>query len=71
MIRALLVTLRRWALAICWCGTRHRKGYWHDPTYGQIDRDIQEKVAREFAGASRAQRHAIGLTLQNRRNGSS
>lgn len=33
----------------CWCGRFHRAGYWHDPTHGRIDRDIQEH-ARELLG---------------------
>lgn len=28
--------------AACWCGESHPVGFWHDPTGGEIDRDIQE-----------------------------
>lgn len=33
----------------CWCGRFHKLGFWHDPTHGRIDRDIQE-TARDILG---------------------
>lgn len=41
------VTGRPSNLAPCWCGSLHDLGYWHDPTGGRIDQDIQEH-AREL-----------------------
>jgi hypothetical protein len=54
---------------VCWCGTHHLGDYWHDPTHGRIDRDIQDKVrARYGDGLSLAQREAIESTAQDRRD---
>lgn len=38
----------------------------YDPTYGSIDRDIQEHLAER--GGDRTQQHIDGLNLQRRRN---
>lgn len=43
----------------CWCGTTHPLGYWHDPSHGRIDRDIQDHV-RELLGYPE---HATKVTL--------
>lgn len=40
---------------------------WRDPTYGRIDRDIQEAVD-EWGPASTGQRVAVENTLQERRD---
>ena len=40
---------------------------WHDPTWGRIDRDVQEYVNR-MEPESIGQRVAIENTLQNKRN---
>lgn len=57
---------------ICWCGIHHLGDYWHDPTHGRIDRDIQDNVEAQFGpfvtSAERAQRVAIENTMQDRRN---
>lgn len=41
------VTLQPTHRVPCWCGSLHDLGYWHDPTAGRIDQDIQEH-AREL-----------------------
>lgn len=52
----------------CWCGIHHLGDYWHDPTYGRIDRDIQDKVAAYYGpDLGLAQKVAIENTLQDRR----
>jgi hypothetical protein len=54
---------------ICWCGIHHLGDYWHDPTHGRIDRDIQDTVtARYGSGLSLAQREAIESTVQGQRD---
>lgn len=40
---------------------------WHDPTYGRIDRDIQERVDA-MGSTTLGTRVAIENTLQNRRD---
>lgn len=56
----------------CWCGKMHAATYWHDPTHGRIDRDIQEH-ARELldlpANASSLSKGlaAVEETMQERR----
>lgn len=56
-------------LVPCWCGDAHPVDFWHDPTHGRIDRDIQDKVqARYGDDLSLAQRVAIEDTIQNRRD---
>lgn len=52
----------------CWCGIHHLGDYWHDPTHGKVDRDIQDMVAKGFPGTDRAQTFAIMLTAQSRRD---
>lgn len=52
----------------CWCGRRHRPGFWHDPTYGRIDRDIQEWTERNFPGISIGTRVAIENNAQRLRD---
>lgn len=53
----------------CWCGTNHVGDYWHDPTHGRIDRDIQDKVAAAYGpDLSVAEKVAIENTLQTRRD---
>lgn len=44
MIRWLLDRLMPAPKVPCWCGKAHRATYWHDPTGGTIDRDIQEQA---------------------------
>lgn len=46
----------------------HREVEWSDPTYGQIDRDIQESVAEALPQVSLGTRVAIENTLQGRRD---
>lgn len=54
---------------ICWCGTHHLGAYWHDPTYGRIDRDIQDKVTALYGpNLTLARREAIESTIQHRRD---
>lgn len=56
---------------LCWCGIHHLGDYWHDPTYGRIDRDIQDKVTARYGDRTvmgLAQREAIESTLQDRRD---
>lgn len=53
---------------ICWCGIHHLGDYWHDPTHGRIDRDIQDKVTAYYGPLSLAAREAIESTLQHRRD---
>lgn len=53
----------------CWCGTHHLGDYWHDPTHGKVDRDIQDAVNKNFAqGTSRHERFIIMLNAQGRRD---
>lgn len=79
-MRRLIANVRAWVADVvnlngprCWCGAVHRRGFWHDPTDGQIDRDIQDYVARAFPHldrrrpSGRAQVAAIESTLQERR----
>lgn len=67
--RAITGTRRIMQEDVCWCGIHHLGDYWHDPTHGRIDRDIQDKVtARYGTGLSLAQREAIEATAQYRRD---
>jgi hypothetical protein len=55
----------------CWCGgqTPHSKHYWHDPTHGRVDRDIQDRVTEVYGNDFPVgQRVAIENTLQNYRD---
>lgn len=53
----------------CWCGLPHPATFWHDPTHGRIDRDIQQQVEEQFGpDLDKGQRTAIECTIQNRRN---
>lgn len=52
----------------CWCGTVHDEGFWHDPTHGQVDRDIQDMVRQNFQCTDRNQEFAIMLTAQGKRD---
>lgn len=58
----------------CWCRKWHRPGYWHDPTHGQIDRDIQQRARDllDLPHAASAVKHPqlvpIEQTLQHRRD---
>lgn len=52
----------------CWCGRHHRPGYWHDPTYGRIDRDIQDWTEKNFPGISLATKVAIENNAQRLRD---
>ena len=45
-----------------------KESEWHDPTYGKIDRDIQEYVMKNYPEATLGQRTAFEETLQNKRN---
>lgn len=51
----------------CWCGTPHPAAYWHDGTHGQIDRDIQVWVERDWGCTDRNQEFVMMLNLQQRR----
>lgn len=54
---------------VCWCGIHHLGDYWHDPTHGRIDRDIQDKVTARYGDdLPLAQREAIESTIQGRRD---
>lgn len=54
---------------VCWCGIHHLGDYWHDPTHGRIDRDIQDKVTARYGDdLTLAQREAIESTIQHRRD---
>lgn len=44
----------------CWCGSTHDLGYWHDPTHGRIDRDIQEHARDLFDFPAYATRLTMG-----------
>lgn len=56
-------------LVPCWCDGAHASDFWHDPTHGQVDRDIQDKVTERYGNdLPLAQRAAIESTLQGRRD---
>lgn len=54
---------------MCWCGRTHPSSFWHDPTHGRIDRDIQDRVTDVYGlDLPSGQRSAIEITLQERRD---
>jgi hypothetical protein len=54
---------------VCWCGIHHLGDYWHDPTHGRIDRDIQDMVTARYGDRlTLTQREAIESTVQGRRD---
>lgn len=52
----------------CWCGRQHVPGYWHDPTYGRIDRDIQDWSHENFPDVSLATREVIESNAQRQKD---
>lgn len=56
------------AMYVCWCGDLHPQSRWHDPTHGQVDRDIQDWVTREWGIEDRNIEFVTMLNLQAKRN---